>query len=166
MDGRGRDGNGATGAPSPRQAGGTAAERGGRIGPGARLRLALLVLYDFLRVRIGLRTGRLPELVDHLRGPARLRHAELEPRRLGRIVDRVLDLGPLDPPCIVRALVLFRMLRRQGTAAVLAIGLPPSPTTPDAHAWVEVAGDVVGPPPGRLGHTAMARYGGGRRDAP
>lgn len=161
-----RRGDGATGGSPRREGRGPAAGRRGRIGPAARLGLALLVLYDFLRVRIGLRTRRLPGLVDRLQGPARLRHAALEPRRLGRIVDKTLNLGPLDPPCIVRALVLFRMLRRQGTAAELAIGLPPTPTTPDAHAWVEVAGEVVGPPPGRLGHTAMARYGGGRRDAP
>jgi hypothetical protein len=52
------------------------------------------------------------------------------------------------------------MLIRQGERPQLVIGLPPSPSSHEAHAWVEVAGQVVGPPPGRLGHEEMVRYGG------
>lgn len=130
-----------------------------RLGPAARVGLVVLVLWDLLRVRVGLRRRRLPDLVRGLERPPRLRHRSLAPRRLGRIVHRVLSPGPFEPRCLVSSLVFFRMLRRQGTPAELVIGLPPEPTSPDAHAWVEVDGEVAGPPPGRLGHSAMARYG-------
>ncbi len=130
------------------------------LGPVRKVGLALLVLYDYLRVRVGLRRRPLPEVVRRLRCPPRLRIRRLEPRRLGSIVDRVLSVGPLRPRCLVTALVHYRLLRRQGTAAELVVGLPPTPTGPDAHAWIEVDRREVGPPPGRLGHKEMARYGG------
>jgi hypothetical protein len=56
------------------------------------------------------------------------------------------------------SLVLFHLLRRQGDPAELVIGLPHRPTNRNAHAWVELGGRVVGPPPGRLGHEPLARY--------
>jgi hypothetical protein len=58
----------------------------------------------------------------------------------------------------VNALVLFRLLREQGDAAELVIGLPENPGGKDAHAWVELEGVDVGPPPGRSGHDEMARF--------
>jgi hypothetical protein len=42
---------------------------------------------------------------------------------------------------------------------VLVIGLPREAITKDAHAWVELDGTDVGPPPGRAGHEPMARFG-------
>lgn len=121
--------------------------------------LASLVLYDFLMVRVGLQRSELPRLIDHLGQSPRLRIRPLRPRRLGRIVNRVLRLGPYRPRCLVLSLVHFRLLRRQGTAAEIVLGLPPDAESHQAHAWVEVQGVDVGPPPGRMGHGEMARYG-------
>ena len=40
----------------------------------------------------------------------------------------------------------------------LVIGLPHTPADKDAHAWVELAGTDVGPPPGRASHEELARF--------
>lgn len=141
--------------------GSAAPRRERRLGPARKAALAAMIGHDLLVVVLGLRRRRLPDLVRRLQRVPRLRLAPLEPRRLGRIVDRVLRLGGRRPRCLVSSLVFLRMLRRQGTPAELVIGLPARPTTPEAHAWVEVDREVVGPPPGRLGRRAMARYGSG-----
>ncbi len=131
-----------------------------RLGGGERALLAARIGVDALLVWRGLRRSRIVELVERLDRPGRVPRT-VEPRRLGRLVHRVMNLGPLRPRCLMMSLVFFRELRRQGTPAELVIGLPAAPTDPTAHAWVEVEGEVVGPPPGRLGHAEMARYGGG-----
>jgi hypothetical protein len=51
------------------------------------------------------------------------------------------------------------MLREQGTPAELVIGLAADARDHLAHAWIEVDGIDVGPPPGRYGHSPIARYG-------
>lgn len=42
---------------------------------------------------------------------------------------------------------------------MLVIGLPEEPVDERAHAWVELEGRDVGPPPGRGNHVELARYG-------
>ena len=88
----------------------------------------------------------------------------IEPDRLGRIVHRVLRLGPYRPRCLVSSLVVFRLLRREGVDAELVIGLPTQARTKDAHSWIEVDGKDVGPPPGRGTQIELVRYP--RRDEP
>lgn len=135
----------------------------GREGPlsvARKAALACLIGYDFLVVIVGLGRRRLPAFVRRLQRPPRIGVFRLDPTRLGLIVNRVLRIGRRRPRCIVSALVLLRMLCRQGTAAELVIGLPPDATSPEAHAWIEVDGRDVGPPPGRLGRKELARYGG------
>ncbi len=83
---------------------------------------------------------------------------------MGRIVDRVLRHPLLGSRCLERSLVLYALLREGGARAELVVGLPVEAEEPDAHAWVEVDGLVVGPPPGRAGHEPLARYGAGRTD--
>lgn len=63
-------------------------------------------------------------------------------RRLGRAVARTLALLPGDTRCLVRSLVLLRLLATRGVPAKLVIG---TRTAPDflAHAWVEYAGHPV-----------------------
>jgi hypothetical protein len=56
--------------------------------------------------------------------------------RLGHVVGRVLSRVPSDSRCLVRALVLTRMLARRGIPARLVIGVKPGPPF-EAHAWVE-----------------------------
>ena len=73
-------------------------------------------------------------------------------------MSRSLGLGPFRARCLFTSMVLFRMLRDQGDDAELVIGLPLEPKDKDAHAWVELGGRDVGPPPGRGRHEELARY--------
>lgn len=130
-----------------------------RLSRAQRAALALRILGDAAAVWIGLRRRTLSALASQLGRPGEATRP-VEPRRLGRIVYRAMNLGPFRPRCLTMSLVLFRELWRQGTAAELVIGLPGEPRDHRAHAWVEVEGRVVGPPPGRLGHVELARYGG------
>ena len=107
-------------------------------------------------VQLALRRKPLPEVVRML--------AESSPRApmpaplLSRAVSRGLRIGRWQPRCLIRSLVLFRLLRAQGDAAELVIGLPDHATSPDAHAWIELAGRDVGPLPGRGMHRELSRY--------
>ena len=124
-----------------------------------RIRLAARIWFWYWAIRLRLRGTRLPELVGWLGRPLERSRTPMEPRRLGRAVGRVLGRGPFRTRCLLSSLVLFRLLREQGAQPELVIGLPPRPESHEAHAWVEVDGRVVGPPPGRLGHSALTRYG-------
>ena len=84
--------------------------------------------------------------------------AGVPPVRLGRIVNRSLGIGPFHARCLFTSMVLFRLLRAQGDEPELVIGLPTEPRDKDAHAWVELGGRDVGPPPGRGRHEELARY--------
>ncbi len=128
------------------------------LGATEKLRLWLRIVRWYATVRI--RTGRepLPGLAARIgdTGPARGRR--LPPRQLAWAVDRTLHIGARRPRCIFNALVLYRLLREQGDAAELVIGLPRNAGDKDAHAWVELDGVDVGPPPGQNGHEPMARF--------
>jgi hypothetical protein len=95
----------------------------------------------------------LPEAVDRLRSP-RPRRGELpltngrvHGRRLGAIVTRTLGLLPVRSTCLVRSLVMLRMLAARGLNGELVIAAAPSETKPlDAHAWVELDGRPLLPP--------------------
>ena len=73
-------------------------------------------------------------------------------------MSRSLGLGPIRARCLFTSMVLFRLLRDQGDEPELVIGLPIEPKDKDAHAWVELGGRDVGPPPGRGRHEELARY--------
>jgi hypothetical protein len=124
----------------------------------SKVALAARIWLTFLSVRARFRRP-LPELVADLAGPpAASASAYEDPRRLSSALHRVLRIGRRRPTCLLSSLVLFRLLRRQGETAQLVIGLPAQPRNKNAHAWVEVDGAVVGPPPGRLDHEPLARY--------
>jgi hypothetical protein len=105
-----------------------------------------------------LRREPLPALAARLGAPPARLAARHPPARLSRAVDRALRIGRHEARCLTGSLVLYRLLREQGDPAELVIGLPPRPEGPTAHAWVELGGRVVGPPPGRAGHVEMVRY--------
>ena len=128
------------------------------LSPTQKLVLATRVWLAYARVRRTLRGAELPVAVSRLgeiRSRSRQRHA---PERLSRAVDKTLRAAPDDPTCLVRSLVLFRLMREQGDDAELVIGLPEHATTHRAHAWIELGSNVVGPPPGKAGHAEMARF--------
>jgi hypothetical protein len=104
-----------------------------------------------------LRREPLPELTRDLGRVAPGTRA-YPPALLSLAVHRALHLGPYRPRGLVGALVLYRLLREQGDDVELVIGLPPHPRSADAHAWVELGGRDVGPPPGRRSHAALARF--------
>jgi hypothetical protein len=114
-----------------------------------RARLGAEVLGTYLRVRwLVLRRGEV-SAVSILRRELS-QHATAEPRdtrvlrglRLARAVVRVLRLVPTDSRCLMRSLVLARMLARRGVYAKVVIGVRPEPSFA-AHAWVEVDGEPV-----------------------
>ena len=132
---------------------------GNRLSEPAKARLALRVLRAYLRIRPRVHREPLPVYVARLGRPEDQTDRRHPPFRLSRAVYRTLRLGRRQPTCLVNALVLYRLLREQGDDAELVIGLPESAADKDAHAWVELDGVDVGPPPGRSGHAELARFG-------
>jgi Transglutaminase-like superfamily len=129
-----------------------------RLGIPARLGLAVRIWTAFVRVRLTTQAHPLPVAVTRLGAAGRPPRYRIAPRRLGSIVSRVLRFGPWRARCLWTALVLYGLLRDQGDEAELVIGLPLEPKDFDAHAWVEIDGKDVGPPPGRGQHEELARY--------
>lgn len=126
------------------------------LGRGRKVLLALDILLKARIVETRMRRTPLPELVSGS-GTASVGRADgLSPEALGRAVSRVL--GPRDKRCLIQALVLFRLLQDRGERPELVIGLLPASVDHAAHAWVEIGGRDVGPPPGRNGHIEMARF--------
>ena len=123
-----------------------------------KVALVLRTWWWYAIVRIRVRRRRLPAVVKSLGTPVARARRPVRPVRLGRIVHGSLTIGPVKTRCLFTALVLFRLLREQGDEPVFVVGLPELPEDKDAHAWVELAGADVGPPPGRSGHQELARY--------
>lgn len=121
-----------------------------RLRPSERWRLAREIVVSYLLVRRALRREPIAVVLARLREAeaiAAVRPAEsslIASRRLGGAVGRLLALLPGDTRCLVRSLVLVRLLARRGIPAKLIIG---TRSKPDflAHAWVEVAGEPVIP---------------------
>ena len=121
-------------------------------------RVALLLRVWTLAARIQLALARHPVAVV-ADAVGRIGDERPKPiRLLNRAVSRGLRVGDLQPRCLTRSLVLYALLRSQGDPAELVIGLKAEPGTADAHAWVELRGEDVGPLPGSRGYRAMARY--------
>jgi hypothetical protein len=108
---------------------------------------------------VRLRREQLPDVIRGLARVDRARQARARPVRIGLIVSRALRIGHHQARCLYTSLVLFRLLHEQGVDADIVIGLPREPKDKDAHAWIEIDGRDVGPPPGRAQHVELARYG-------
>lgn len=124
----------------------------------SRLSLGLRVHATHARVQLGLRRHPLPQLVRQLGDGPPPRDVLLPARELGQFVHRRLRFGNRQPRCLTLALVHLRLLVEEGHAPVLVIGLPVEPDDHSAHAWVELDGVDVGPPPGRAGHASLVHY--------
>jgi len=129
-----------------------------QLGATAKLSLWLRIVRWYLVVRVRTKREPLPKLAARIGDAGTPRSDRIPPRQLAWAVDRTLHIGRLRPRCIFNALVLYRLLHEQGDAAELVIGLPKNPTDKSAHAWVEIDGVDVGPPPGQNGHEPMARF--------
>ncbi len=124
-----------------------------------KLSIAARSVWLFAVVKARLRRRELPDVVSSLSTVERPRATRARPVRMGRIVARTLAVGPWRARCLHTSLVLYRLLREQGERPEVVIGLKESPREKEAHAWVEVDGRDVGPPPGRGRHEQLARYG-------
>jgi hypothetical protein len=66
-------------------------------------------------------------------------------RDLGHAVRRVAKYGVFRPACLVRSIALQRLLVADGIpGAVIRVGVRQSEAGMDAHAWVELEGEVLG----------------------
>lgn len=121
----------------------------GRLWPNRRIDLAVEIVDGYWLARRSLRKLPIEDAVarqrrapsthaERLDGPA----ATAEAARLGRAVTRLLAHLPGDTRCLVRSLVLTRLLARRGIDSTLVIGARTSPHFL-AHAWVEHDGDPV-----------------------
>lgn len=128
------------------------------------MRLALRIWRAYVRVKRSLKRLPIADLTADLAGPSAAA-APLRPDMLSRAVDRSLRIGRIRPRCLTSSLVLFRLLRAQGDPAELVIGLPPDAKDHAAHAWIEIDGIDVGPPPGRGRHAELARFPQGANTA-
>lgn len=116
----------------------------------AKLRLVGEILATYVSARWYLRSGTLPTAVERLRAapaPPERTTVAVDEARLARAVARTLSTLPTDSRCLLRSLVMLRLLARRGIEAALVIAARPDPSEPlEAHAWVEVAGRPVLPP--------------------
>jgi hypothetical protein len=119
----------------------------------ARAVLALEVLFAYVAVRFRSSRTELPVLVRDLRGrqdgDANRSGGEVALQRdlsarLGYVVQTLLRRAPAEGPCLVRALVLTKLLGRRQIPARLVIGVRSEPSF-YAHAWVEHRGEAMLP---------------------
>lgn len=123
-----------------------------------RWRLAREVVVGYAHVRVRVARHEIAEVLVHLRqgvpvdagGP----DAVALGRRLARPVRRALDPLPWDSRCLMRSLVLLRMLAARGVGAQLIIGVRPGSAVLGAHAWLEHGGVPLLP---TLGYEELTR---------
>jgi hypothetical protein len=119
------------------------------FGPGEKLALvgeilaSYVTMWRVLRLNDVLLMGARARAVRPTRpvaGP--LEH--LVARRLGKVVGKTLGILPTDSRCLIRSLVLVRLLARRSIPSVLVIGVRKGSEF-QAHAWVEHAGEAILP---------------------
>jgi hypothetical protein len=136
----------------------TPAGRGRPLPLRTKALLLLRIWFWFVVVHVRLRLHPLPEVISRLRARGSRAPLPIAPARLGVVIPAVLTLAGHRPRCLINALIHYRLLTEQGESPEIVIGLPDQAEDHLAHAWVELAGIDVGPPPGRAGHVALARY--------
>jgi hypothetical protein len=121
------------------------------LGLRERLRLAAEILRAYGTVRRLSRSMKLPAVVAALRASAPvvglpLPEPQVDGRRLGSAVMRALVVTPGGTRCLLRSLVLLRLLARRGTTGQLIIAVLPGAAVLEAHAWIEHDGTALLPP--------------------
>lgn len=109
-----------------------------------------------IRTTNGLRKEDLPSYLKRVSTVSKVAPRRIHPVRLSRAIDK--SLPTRTPRCIVRSIVLFRLLKEQGDAPELVIGMSETARDHTAHAWVELDHVDIGPRPGRHGHRELARF--------
>jgi hypothetical protein len=79
-------------------------------------------------------------------------------RALSRVAEKAERRGPRRPNCLERSLVLWWLLRRRGLPAELRIGARKRDAQLEAHAWVELEGQVLND--SEVVHKHYARFDG------
>lgn len=71
--------------------------------------------------------------------------ARVHARALGDAVRRVAKYGIFRPACLVQAIAIQRLLTADGIqGAIIRVGVKQADAGMEAHAWVELEGDVIG----------------------
>jgi hypothetical protein len=121
-----------------------------RFGSGEKIALILEILSDYVAMWRVLRLSDVLQMAARAREvPTRKRVANplehLVARRLGKVVGKTLGVLPTDSRCLIRSLVLVRLLARRSIASTLVIGVRKASEFA-AHAWVEHDGEAILPP--------------------
>jgi hypothetical protein len=110
------------------------------------VRLVTEVVAAYLRARWRIGHGDLPSAVAALRAggpePSGGDDARRAALRLAHATRRTLALIPADSRCLMRSLVVTRLLARRGIASTLVVAARVEGGF-EAHAWVEVDGRAV-----------------------
>jgi hypothetical protein len=80
-----------------------------------------------------------------------------EAARLWRLADAVARRAPRRPTCLAQALAVGWLLRRRGIATTLRFGVRRQEGVFAAHAWLECAGQAIGPARVTQGFTPLKR---------
>lgn len=90
-----------------------------------------------------------------------LGHASIEgPDRVARVAGAASRFVQGPPSCLVQSVLVFWMLSARGLVPSLQLGVTPGGGNFAAHAWVELAGRVVGEPPETVARfTRLVRLG-------
>jgi hypothetical protein len=130
------------------------------LGALRRTALAAEIVATYAAVRILLPRHSLPETVAALRrglaDDAVTSDTSLSlARHLAGATVRTVMLLPADSRCLMRSLVLMRVLARRGLGSTLVLGAEPGPPL-EGHAWVEHGGEAL-LAPGRFAEWPLAR---------
>ena len=123
------------------------------LGLADKVRLTGEVAAAYVQVRWLLKRRDLPTTLETLRDGGAGQEGELPMHatesgpRLARSVLRTLPRLPIESRCLVRSLVLTRLLSQRGIPGTLVIGVEPGEKF-GAHAWVEVGGRALLDPGG------------------
>ena len=120
------------------------------VGNVTRARLILEVVAAYLPLARVLRSNDVQAMVRAARTDAGKRivvapeDAQATAIRLGKVVQSCLRVLPMDSRCLIRSLVLIKLLHQRSIEAKLLIGVHPEGAF-GAHAWVETGGLPVLP---------------------
>jgi hypothetical protein len=122
-----------------------------RLGPVRRGLLASEIVMTYVRARRLLRRHTLPETIAALRNGAAVSQGDEATLALGRHLAwatvRTITVLPVDSRCLMRSLVLTRLLARRGLRSTFVLSAAPGPQL-EAHAWVEHSGEPLLEPAG------------------